>query len=230
VKFKVIPNAAEHIGVPVADKTVLQDLQLAPQQYVLAVGSLNPTKNFATLVEAYLASGLGPDIPLVIAGDFNNSVFTSSMALAHKEAIVWAGPVNDARLKALYENAMVFAFPSIYEGFGIPPLEAMACGCPVVASNASSIPEVCGDAAVYFAPRDVTALAHLLREVRDNTPLRQQMIDKGKRRSALFSWERSGKLLESFLSEEQILSNSGGVVADPGAVTDLETVTDSDLA
>jgi glycosyltransferase involved in cell wall biosynthesis len=219
-EYKVVPNAAEHMNSVGADKSVLQDLRLTPRHYVLAVGSLNPTKNFASLVDAYLASGLAPDIPLVIAGDFNRSVFTTAMTPEHNKAIVWAGPVNDARLKALYENAMVFAFPSLYEGFGIPPLEAMNCGCPVVASNASSIPEVCGDAALYFAPRDIPALAQLLREMRDNVPLRLQMIEKGRRRSVGFSWDRSAKLLQDFLSEGGIVQGVDGVVKDPTAVTD----------
>jgi len=205
-EYKVIPNAAEHIGLVDADDGVLGKLGILPRRYVLAVGSLNPTKNFASLVEAYLASGLGPDIPLVIAGDLNRTVFSSTLAPSDGEAIVWAGPVDDAQLKALYENALVFVFPSLYEGFGIPPLEAMSCGCPVIASNASSIPEVCADAALYFPPLDTAALARLLREIRDNAALRQQMIVKGKRRSSAFSWAHSGELLKRFLDDERMLA------------------------
>lgn len=205
-EYKVIPNAAEHIDRVVADNSVLRDLNVLPRRYVLAVGSLNPTKNFPALVEAYLASELGPDIPLVIAGNLNKAIFSSTLVPKEGESIVWAGPVDDAQLKALYENALVFVFPSLYEGFGIPPLEAMSCGCPVIASNASSIPEVCSDAALYFPPLDTAALARLLREIRDNTPLRQQMIDKGRRRSDAFSWEHSGQLLKDFLDDKQMLA------------------------
>lgn len=205
-EYKVIPNAAEHIDRVDADNGVLRHLNVLPRRYVLAVGSLNPTKNFSSLVEAYLASGLGPEVPLVIAGNLNKAIFSSTLIPTDNESILWAGPVDDAQLKALYENALVFVFPSLYEGFGIPPLEAMSCGCPVIASNASSIPEVCSDAALYFPPLDTDALARLLREIRDNAPLRQQMIDKGKRRSSAFSWEHSGQLLKGFLHDNKMLA------------------------
>src|SRR5207253_1940106 len=119
--------------------------------YVLAVGSLTPNKNFNGVVRA--ATLLGDlDCKIVAAGGANTRVF-NGVALAD-DALIMAGYVTDGELHALYENAACFIFPSFYEGFGLPPLEAMHCGCPVIVSDRASLPEVCGEAAVYCDPDD----------------------------------------------------------------------------
>jgi glycosyltransferase involved in cell wall biosynthesis len=105
------------------------------------------------------------------------------------------GYVSDEELRALYEGAQSFVFPSLYEGFGIPPLEAMQCGCPVLAARAASIPEVCGDAALYFNPLSPSELAAVLMQVATNEPLRKQMRERGYEQANRFSWEAGARQL-----------------------------------
>jgi glycosyltransferase involved in cell wall biosynthesis len=206
-KFRLVYNAAEHITQVPSDPSVLHTHALVQGGYILAVGSMNPTKNFAALIEAYRAAGLGKEMPLVIVGAVNGSVFSQRIVTADADSIVWAGSVSDAQLRALYEHAAVFAFPSLYEGFGIPPLEAMSCGCPVVASNASSIPEVCGDAALYFPPQDGAAIGAAILRVLADAGLRRELVEKGLHRSRCFSWEKSGEQLRNWLVEADYLKS-----------------------
>lgn len=199
--FRVVPNSAEHITGHLADPSVLDRLQLSAQGFLLAVGSLNPTKNFAALIEAYAISPLADRLPLVIVGAVNSQVFSAGAPLAHHPNVRWAGPVPDAQLRALYEAALVFVFPSIYEGFGIPPLEAMRCGCPVVASNASSIPEVCGDAVAYFDPTDRSAMMAAIDTLLRDDTRRGELIKRGLARARTYSWDRAAERLRAALAE-----------------------------
>lgn len=204
-KFRIVYNAAEHIVQVSPDKSVLQQHGLLGRRYILAVGSLNPTKNFDALIQAYCSAGFDSSVPLVIVGAVNGAVFSQKGLQDNNASIIWTGPVSDSQLRTLYENATLFAFPSLYEGFGIPPLEAMTCGCPVVASSASSIPEVCGDAALYFSPHDIPAVAASLQRVLHDEPLRQDLISKGRHRSACFSWTHSAEQLRSCLVDAEYL-------------------------
>lgn len=194
-KFRVIPNAAEHILQQPADMSVLRTKELRRHKYLLAVGSQNPTKNLDVLVNAYRDSGLGPDIQLVLVGGQNDKVFARGMVDLTVPGLIFTGAINDGQLRALYENALALVFPSIYEGFGIPPLEAMACGCPVVASNASSIPEVCGDAALYFDPFDSHSIIKMLQVIVKQSDLRANLIKKGHARQLFYSWNHSAEIL-----------------------------------
>jgi len=204
-EFRIVYNAAEHIVQIGPDKSILKQHQLLGRRYILAVGSLNPTKNFNVLIQAYRKAGFDANVPLVIVGAVNGSVFNGSGVSTVDESIIWAGGVSDAQLRTLYENATLFAFPSLYEGFGIPPLESMTCGCPVVASSASSIPEICGDAALYFPPLDIAAVAASLQRVLNDEALRQELISKGYQRSECFSWQHSAEQLRSCLIEANYL-------------------------
>lgn len=199
--YRVVPNSAEHITAQPADGSVLERLQLAPRGFLLAVGSLNPTKNFARLIEAYATSALAERMPLVIVGAVNRDVFRAGEPLADHPNVRWAGPVPDAQLRALYEAASTFVFPSLYEGFGIPPLEAMRCGCPVVASRASSIPEVCGDAAEYFAPLDPPAMIAAIEALLDDPARRDALVVRGLARADAFSWDHAAQCLRNALAE-----------------------------
>jgi glycosyltransferase involved in cell wall biosynthesis len=147
-EFRVIPNAAEHILKQETDINILKTHELHSQSYLLAVGSRNLTKNLDVLVNAFIDSGLGKDLTLVLVGGKNDKVFANATSDFSYPGIIWTGAINDGQLRALYENALAFVFPSIYEGFGIPPLEAMTMGCPVIAQRSSSIPEVVGDATI----------------------------------------------------------------------------------
>jgi glycosyltransferase involved in cell wall biosynthesis len=107
--------------------------------------------------------------------------------------VLSAGYVSDAELRALYENAACFVFPSFYEGFGLPPLEAMCCGCPVVVSRRASLPEVCGDAALYIEPDDPATLAAALARVLDSRELRSELAAAGRARAARWTWAAAGR-------------------------------------
>ncbi|MDQ5942063.1 MAG: hypothetical protein QG572_876 [Pseudomonadota bacterium] len=199
--YRVVPNSSEHITAQPADPSVLTSLQLSPRGFLLAVGSLNPTKNFARLIEAYATSKLADRVPLVIVGAVNRDVFRTDAPLADHPNVRWAGPVPDAQLRSLYETAAVFVFPSLYEGFGIPPLEAMRCGCPVVASKTSSIPEVCGDAADYFDPLDGSAMIAAIEVLLGDSARRDRLIAQGRIRADAFSWDHAAKCLRDALAE-----------------------------
>jgi glycosyltransferase involved in cell wall biosynthesis len=109
------------------------------------------------------------------------------------------GRVSDAELRALYESALCLVFPSRYEGFGLPPVEAMWCGCPVIASRAGAVPEVCGDAALWFDAAHPESLGDAISCLADDTSLREKIIAAGRDRTALFSWEQAARRLVGFL-------------------------------
>jgi glycosyltransferase involved in cell wall biosynthesis len=199
--YRVVPNSAEHITDQPSDTSVLDRLELTLGRYLLAVGSLNPTKNFSLLINAYKGSSLVDQFPLVIVGAINRDVFSIDSKDMDHPNVRWAGAIPDSQLRALYENAAVFIFPSLYEGFGIPPLEAMLCGCPVVASNASSIPEICGDAAHYFDPRNPNELLVAIQAVIQDDAYRNALINRGRQRANSFTWEKAAKRFRSALVE-----------------------------
>ncbi len=171
--------------------------------FVLYLGAYAVHKNVKLLLAAYtyVAPVVGPDVPLVLAGhtpaQWGTPRFPDVPAyieeIGLKESVRWIGPVDEADKPALYRLATVFGFPSRYEGFGLGPLEAMACGTPVVTSNASSLPEVVGDAALTVNPDDERSLAEaIIRALTDRT-LRQDMIARGITQAKKFSWERTAR-------------------------------------
>jgi glycosyltransferase involved in cell wall biosynthesis len=168
-----------------------------PDRYVLHVGTIEPRKNLDRLLEAVqrLRAG-GESVQLVIVGSkgwLYQSFFQRLEELALGDAVRLPGYVPDADLPAVYSGAGLVAVPSLYEGFGLPVLEAMACGVPVVCSNSSSLPEVGGDAARYFEPTDVAAMADAIQTVWRDQTLRGQMRQDGLARAARFSWARAAE-------------------------------------
>jgi glycosyltransferase involved in cell wall biosynthesis len=167
--------------------------------YVLSVGTLQPRKNYVRLIRAFANLPLA-NLQLAIAGGrgwLYEDIFAE--AQKHGDHVRVLGFVDDADLPALLRGAALFAFPSLYEGFGIPPLEAMACGVPVVCSDASSLPEVAGDAALMVDPFDVDALTQAMARALDDADLRQEMIARGLSQAARFTWEKAARqLLSSF--------------------------------
>ena len=171
---------------------------ICEQPYVLSVGTLQPRKNYVRLIRA--AARLGSGVRLVIAGG-RGWLYEGILAEAeeHGERVRLLGFVDDADLPALYRNAALFAFPSLYEGFGLPVLEAMACGVPVVCSNAPSLPEVAGEAALLVDPLDTDGLAGAMTRALHDTGLRREMVAKGLVQAARFTWQRAaGQLLSTF--------------------------------
>lgn len=163
--------------------------------YVFCVAGADPTKNVGSLVEAFakLPEALRRDYELVLAGDVcrraDIRAAIERLQIGAKTKLV--GQVSDAELARYYQQATVFVFPSLYEGFGLPVLEAMGCGCPVICSNASSLPEVAGDAAVLVDPRDSDQLAMELTRVLASSSLRDELQARGSARAGQFSWDRT---------------------------------------
>ncbi|MGH9136844.1 MAG: glycosyltransferase family 4 protein [Acidimicrobiales bacterium] len=162
-------------------------------RYVLAVGTIEPRKDYPTLVRAFDAvAATDPDIRLVIAGvdGWGTEPFDAALVAArHGDRIVRLGYVDDAAKADLMAGAVVFAYPSRYEGFGMPPLEAMAAGIPVVTTRAGALPEVVGAAAELVAPGDVDALAGAIALVLDDSDRRADLVRRGHERAARYSWD-----------------------------------------
>lgn len=189
----VLPEGVDHIVRLQSDPGVLARHGLGARPYVLAVSSLAYHKNFALIMKA-VATLDHTDFDVVIAGGQNPAVFAVG-GQPLPATLKHVGYVSDAELKALYERAACFVFPSLYEGYGLPPTEAMACGCPVLATRAASVPEVCGDAAIYFDPNDAADLAGKLKSLMADAGLRKQLADRGRRKSEEMSWRNSAKAL-----------------------------------
>jgi glycosyltransferase involved in cell wall biosynthesis len=168
-----------------------------PPRYVLSVGTIQPRKNLVSLLEAFaVLRRREPDLGLVVAGArgwLYESFFDRRRALGLEEAVVVTGAVSDDDLPALYAGAEVFAYPSVYEGFGLPPLEAMASGTPVVSSNATSLPEVVGDAGVLVEPLDVDAWVTEIDRLLHDDDRRRDLRDRGLARAQTFTWERAAR-------------------------------------
>jgi glycosyltransferase involved in cell wall biosynthesis len=165
-------------------------------RFVLYVGNIKPHKNLVRLVEAFdelRKRGFGELTLLIIGDEISNLPALRRAVHSHKlhKHVRFLGYLPDDTLAVLYRQAAVFVFPSLYEGFGLPPLEAMACGAPVVTSNVSSLPEVTGDAAVLVDPYDAGSIADGMDKVLSDPVLREELRVKGIARAREFSWERS---------------------------------------
>jgi glycosyltransferase involved in cell wall biosynthesis len=185
----VVAEGGEHLLREPADTSVLERHGLRPDAYLLAVGSMAPHKNLLALLRAVSSPSELP-IDLVIAGGSNSRIF-SDVDFPVSTRVHRLGYITDRELRALYESALAFVFPSRYEGFGLPPLEAMACGCPVVSSSAASLPEVCGDAALMVDLHDPMALRQAIVRIIAEPALRDELRAAGLRRAAEFGWRRA---------------------------------------
>ena len=200
-RFGIVPNGGEHFQAIEPDLTILARHGLEFERYLLAVGSENPNKNLAALRAAFGRLRPGQGVRLVLVGGSDPRVFASkNQRIFDVDAgIVRTGRLDDAALKALYQHAAGLVFPSLYEGFGLPPLEAMSCGCPVAASNAASIPEVCGDAALYFDPTSIDQIAAAMQKLIDDRALRERLRRAGASQLLHFSWPLAAAALLSQL-------------------------------
>lgn len=191
--ISVIANGHEHIGRISADERILEKLGITDRDFFLFIGSPAPNKNLKRAAEAFALLGCS-DLRFVIVGAANSNVFQSGIA-TKMEGLITPGRLTDEEITALYRHARALIFPSLYEGFGIPPLEAMALGCPVLAADIPPVREVCGDAALYFNPLDTSSIAAVMKTFLDTPAQAATQIEKGKSRLALFSWTASAAKL-----------------------------------
>ncbi|MEL6700081.1 MAG: glycosyltransferase family 1 protein [Pseudomonadota bacterium] len=191
----VLPNGADHILRVTPDDTTLERHELTGGGYVLSIGSLAPHKNIATAIRAAEAAGL----TLAIAGGAPSHVFRDA-GLPASDRVRYLGRVSDEELRALYESAGCLLFPSLREGFGLPPLEAMHCGCPVVASDIETLREVCGAGALMADPMDVAGFAAHLSALAKDPDLRARQVAAGRAQAALYTWDETARALMGLAS------------------------------
>lgn len=189
-KFRIIESKKE------LDQ--IKSLYSLPDKYILYVGTLQPRKNLPLLIKSYgkLVADKKITHKLLIVGREGwkySAIFSLIKELHLEKDIIITGYIQDDDLPYIFNLANLFVYPSIYEGFGLPPLEAMACGIPVITSNTSSLPEVVGNAGIMINPYDVDCLAKVMFEALTNEGLRRDMIKKGLERSKLFSWEKTAR-------------------------------------
>ncbi len=200
-KVVVIPEGVEPRFRPEHDPSRLAEIRARyalPTRFILFVGTIEPRKNLPTLLDAYAAlRPKAPEVGLVVAGGkgwLHQGFYDRLRALGLADRVQLTGFVPDDDLPALLSAAEVFAYPSVYEGFGLPPLEAMACGVPVVVSNTSSLPEVVGDAGLLAPPLDPGAWAGALARLVTDDSLRQELRGHGLARAGHFTWEQTARL------------------------------------
>jgi glycosyltransferase involved in cell wall biosynthesis len=195
-KMSVIYEGIAPHFQPVTDERRLQKIRIhyaLPQRFIFFVGTLEPRKNLPNLIRAFAAAKLD-EVKLIIAGKkgwMYQSIFDLVQELGLERDIQFIGFVPDEDLPVLYSLAEAFVFPSLYEGFGLPVLEAMACGTPVITSNVSSLPEIAGDAALLIDPLNVEDLSIAMCRLTNDAGLRQEFSQRGLRQASQFSWQRA---------------------------------------
>lgn len=207
-------SIATYIGIPESEIEVVYNSIAAVflnhgvnrpagfKDYVLAVSSIDPRKNLISLVRAFKQLN-NKSLRLVIVGA-ESKVFADAALkkeIQDGSSIVFTGYLSDTELAALYKNAIMFVYPSLYEGFGIPPLEAMACGCPTIVSETSSLPEICGEASLYVNPFNIADLVSKMKLLHTDALLRKEMQERGYQRVKLYNWEKSALKLASILKQ-----------------------------
>lgn len=193
-RIHVIPLAADRRFVPVENPEVPAKYGV-DTPYVLYVGTLEPRKNLILLLRAF-ATVKGTEVKLVLAGTkgwLYEDIFATVQSLGLGSRVIFTGFVPDEDLPALISAAQAFVYPSVYEGFGLPVLEAMKCGTPVITTNISSLPEVAGNAAITVSPDDVEGLSRAIQRLLAEPGLRTELREKGFEQAARFSWAKTAE-------------------------------------
>lgn len=195
----ILSNGHEHILLPKADESILPRLNLKRGKYFLFVGSLAYNKNLNRAIQAF-ASLRRSDIHFVLVGSANTKIFKTDKQVLPPRVLA-PGRLTDKEIAGLYKNALALVFPSLYEGFGIPPLEAMVYACPVLASDIPPVKEVCGDVALYFNPYDVADMARRMEDILSSPAWAADLAHKASTHYAQFSWADSAAKLFSLLTK-----------------------------
>jgi glycosyltransferase involved in cell wall biosynthesis len=195
----VCSEGGDHILAVQPDNSAIERLGLASRKFMISVGANSSNKNIDVLVAAFGRANLGNTL-LVLTGKSDPAVF-GKLNEVHAAAVKEVGHVTDAELRALYEHAVALAFPSRYEGFGLPPIEAMMCGCPVIVSDQPALVEVAGDAALHCGMDDVDTLAKLIRAVDSEPALRSKLAAAGRERASRFTWAATARRLLDYCIE-----------------------------
>lgn len=194
----ISPGVGERFRLVSANEaTAFREKHGLPERYILHVGTLQPRKNIPLLIEAF-ATLRRDDVALVLVGGkgwFYEEIFERVSTLGLGRQVLFPGYVSDVELPLWYNAAAALVFPSYYEGFGMPILEAMACGTPVIAAQTSAIPEVAGDAALLFDPQDMTALSECIAAVLDRPEQANAMRQRGFSQAQRFSWRRAAQAM-----------------------------------
>lgn len=201
-KLKINPQKISVIYCGVSERLVPNKAKNKFGKYILGVSTLNKRKNFQGLINAFIKANLD-EYNLVIVGNKNNRVFQKALYKYDKEfekRIIFTGHVSDYELATLFSNAALFVFPSYFEGFGLPPLEAMSCGCLTAVSNVTSIPEICGDSSIYFNPYDSDDIAMAINKGLTNKNLKADLIKKGYKNFKKFNWSLSASKLNQVIN------------------------------
>jgi glycosyltransferase involved in cell wall biosynthesis len=211
-RVQTLYSGVEGFFCRVADEGVLKAIRARyalAKPFILSVGTIEPRKNLARLVQAYSRMPHHDDFDLVLAGGRGwkyDEIYRAPAEFGVAPSVRFLGFVPDGDLPALYSMASLFVYPSLYEGFGLPVLEALACGAPVITSNNSSLPEVAGDAAILIEPRDAEALAVAMARLLDDGNLRRDLGQRGPAQAYRFSWDASARQLRAAFENADISS------------------------
>jgi len=195
----VVYNAVDHFAAIAPDETIVQRLGLKTNGFFLLVGTMKPNKNLDFAIRAFETLGDNSQ-KLVVVGGTAPTVFKSDGPQSN-DRLLFPGRLTDAEIAALERHATAFVFPSLYEGFGIPPLEAMTQGCPVLAADIPAVREASGDAALYFDPTRQDELVAAMRRIATDSTLREDLRRRGHENVARFSWDGSAERVLSMLED-----------------------------
>jgi glycosyltransferase involved in cell wall biosynthesis len=196
-KIEVIYEGVDNIFKPINDRVKvlkIKDRYSLPDKFILFVGSIEPRKNILSLIKSFSLIRSKIEHKLVVVGSKGwgyKNIFDAIDSLNLRKSVMFTGYVPEYDLPYIYNASDLFVFPSFYEGFGLPVLEAMACGIPVIASNRSSIPEIIGDSGIVIDPDNIHELKDAMLNLLNNDELKKRLIDKGIKRASMFSWEKT---------------------------------------
>lgn len=199
-KVTVIHNGVDHIHRGGVDESIIDRLGLADRPFSVTFSNLQAHKNLAVLFEAFSRPEMSSQTLVLIGPDLRQAFLEKGFSLG--DNVIFAGRLSDAEVGGLYRNAICQVFPSLTEGFGLPPIEAMAVGCPVIAAPCGALPEVCGDQAIYAPPHDSTAWAKAVLDLAgESSADRQARITRVRAWGARFTWDRSAQALVKVVQE-----------------------------